>query len=362
MFNPPPREFLALALTLPACIRQNPEFDVTEAGPTSLTESTSAAGSTGATPTTSASTGGTTGTDGGTTGQAPTECWSRAPDDWDRVDELLDAGLGFEPSAGRISPDGLLLYYMAGDPKRPYRAKRAPNGMTFDSGVELIAWPGVTIGMDYPNFLADETELILSGRDGDDKIVVATLSDQIWSDPAPMASPGINTPVDDSLPTVTADGTRMIFQRNDGPVHPYLKSPTWRLYEARRPAASAPGTGFGALTLVTLPGLSDDPNYPHINLCASFAPDGLRLFFASTYPKILDPTNERDALSIYYTERPGLDQPWTSPVPVPTHSLASWETCPSSVTADGCTLIFHRFTIGIDPGDYRTFVATRSPA
>jgi len=272
----------------------------------------------------------------------------------------LGAELGMGPGGPTISADGLSLYYMAGAPRRPHKALRAALDAPFTEGAPLIAWPELILPMDYPNLRYGETEVILAGRkDVDSDLYVAVKDGNGWSDPSPLGGPGINTPVEDSLPSLTEDGGRMIFERNDGPLDP-LGQASWRFYEATRPAG-VPGAAFGPPELVVLPTISDDPDAVHVSICPTFSPDGEHLFFGSTYPVALDEANKVDAVQIYVTRRSSVGAPWEVPTLAGVPGEAGRETCPSAVTADGCTLVFHRFSIVPRQQDYRIFLATRAP-
>jgi hypothetical protein len=380
-------------LLVVACTRTNPAFDAAggsgdpTTGTKGTTGTTGAAStgpqevSTGAAPTSEdTTTGGTTigadPTDGITTTTttmpdlpddsstgAPADCWGLAPGVWDSVEELPDAQLGDAPSSPRITPGGLGLVYMAGTPsgKRPHRSNRASLDEPFVVGKLLAAWPGLNFGLDHPSLLRGDAELILAGRPGfDDQLFVATWNGSLWSAPVPMTPP-IATLLHESIATFTEDGGRMIFQREDGPPNPDLNSASWRFHEASRAPDGPPGAPFDAPSAVVLPGISDDPNYNHINVCPTLSPDGLHLFFGSTFPIVLTPNNQPDALNVFYTARAGLGQPWAPPQEITQLREATWETCPSSVTRDGCTLVFHRFKFQMNPGDYRIYLARRSP-
>src|SRR5690606_39625528 len=116
------------------------------------------------------------------------------------------------------------------------------------------------------------------------------------------------------------------------------------------------GSSFSAPQPVALPGLTDDPNYAHVYYCATPSPDGLRLFFSSTYPNIL-PDNLADALRIFYTERESLDAPWGPPVKLESLASPGYESCSGSVTRDGCQLFFHAWVYPV--GELQHFVARR---
>ena len=96
-------------------------------------------------------------------------------------------------------------------------------------------------------------------------------------------------------------------------------------------------------------------------MCPTLSRDGVHLFVGVTFPIVLTPNNQPDALNVFYTARAGLGEPWARPQEITQLREATWETCPSSVTRDGCTLVFHRFKFQMNPGDYRIYLARRSP-
>lgn len=358
---------------LAGCLLPNPDFAGPGAGGTSsssgegtLSSSTTVEPATSLEPTTTGSTTELTSegtsaasTSGSTTSSAATDCWGPWASEWS-VMELLDAELGLTPSSPQISADGLILYYMAGAPRRPYKAVRGSLAEPFTIGAPLIAWPGQALSMDYPNLRHSEGEVILAGRtDMDSDLYVAVKDGDTWSDPSPLGGPGINTPVEDSLPSLSADALRMIFERNDGPLDVF-GFPSWRFYEATR-AADVPGAAFKPPELVVLPTISDDPDAVHVSICPTLSPDGEHLFFGSTYPLALDEANKVDAVQVYATRRSSVDAPWEVPTLAGVPGEKGFETCPSAVTADGCTLVFHRFSIVPRQQDYRIFLATRAP-
>lgn len=372
-----------------ACLWSNPAFESASDGGGSTvgtsTSGTSAAASTGA-PTTTwvtttgvgvTATGDTTGeatttttvasTDAtstgtteavgstGTTTGGPTDCWGRPHDDWDSVMPLFDNQLGTNPASPQIGPGGQRLVYMAGidGQRRPYRAD-AP----FTVGSQLIPWPNVNYGIDHPRMLASGKEIILAGRPGmDDQLLVATFDGNAWTDPKPLPAP-VNTGKAETIASVTEDGLRVMFQRNDGPMNgDLMNTPTWRFHEATR-AADIPGSAFTVETPVMLPPITDDP-YPHVNVCPTISPDGLHFFFGSSYPIKLIPANQANALNIFYTSRATPADVWAPAQEITQFRSPDFETCPSSVTRDGCTLVFHRFKFG--GGEYQIWFAERSP-
>ena len=320
---------------------------------------------------TSTSTGAETDPD---TGEPP-ECWGRAPTDWDEIVQILDLQLGVDPRSARLSPDGLTLFYIADPIGRPYVAERPSRDQPFVAGQPLNPLSGLAadLGVDYPAFRPDPRglrELILSvGFPGD--LYVA--ADPAWDAPTPLANLNLWPPFQDSHPSLSEDGARLIFSRNDGPVNPDLGDGTvtvFNFYEATRPPGSPAATPFADPTLLAI-SYADPPkveNYAHYAPCTALAPDGRRFFFGSTFPDVLaDPATLVDALDIFFAERPALGEPFAPAVELALFHEHAWQTCPNSVSRDGCELIFHRFVLGgdmaVEPGEdkYKLYLARRAP-
>jgi hypothetical protein len=324
---------------------------------------------------TSTSSGGVTGTadsdTNDTTGE-PASCWSRPPDSWDSITQILDLGLGADPSAARISPDGLDLVYIAAHAglRRPFIASRPARDQPFTVGALLSDLPGLKgLGVDYPTYRVDlegRRELLLSVSYPGDLMI--THDDNFGDLVAPLTN--LNTIYEDTYPTLTADGSRLIFVRRDGPLNPHLNDdPVFQFYEAKRGADAPAGAAFTSGVLVQIP-FNDPPlqlGYPHFSPCAALSPDGLRFFFGSSYPVVLDSVDKQiDALDIFATDRGSIDATdWSPAVELHLFHEVGWETCPNAITADGCELLFHRFVFGAGayPGQdtYKLYLARRAP-
>ncbi len=377
-------------LPLAACVLPNPGFDPqataattavdveTELSSSTLgdpeTHSSTSPGTTEA-ETTTASTTADTETDGGTTEasgdtEEAQDCWGLAPDAWS-MNALQDAKLGWDPTAPHVSPDGLTLYYMAaaseGEKRWIHRSSRASTADAFAVGEPLVLWPSFLHGFGHPNVTLGETEIILAvsiGAQATD-LWYSVHDGETFPAPAVLVGPPNTIAYNEDIASISEDGARMIVQRNDGPANDLL-SLTWSFVELERPPNPAPGTPFGGAKEVQLSPITDVPG--HVTLCPTLSPDGLHLFFGSTYPLKPSPRESSEILRVFSSERAGLDSPWETPVELT--SVADddpdydFETCPTSVSRDGCQLFIHRFQFGdVEKADdgYRIVVATRSP-
>ncbi|MBK8265536.1 MAG: hypothetical protein IPK80_29930 [Nannocystis sp.] len=340
---------------------------------TTLATATSAGSSDTTAAETAATTDATDTTGPDTTTGEPASCWSRAPDSWDSITQILDLDLGSKPAAARISPDGLGLVYIADylGSRRPFIASRAARDQPFIAGQLLSDLAGIDdAGVDYPVYRVDP--------DGKRELIVAVgipADLHITSDPnfGSLAPPltSLNTAEDDTYATATPTGSRLIFTRRDGPFNSHLNGATFQTYEARRPADAPAGAGFSSPAQVPLtfadPPDPNFPDYPHYTACVALSPDGLRLFFGSSYPVILDsPAKKADALDIFTTERSSIElADWSPAIELHLFHEVGWETCPNAITADGCELVFHRFVL--DPAQfpgqdtYKLYLARRAP-
>lgn len=380
-----------------ACVLPNPDFDpqATATAPSTTVElDTDLSGSTSGDPETTSSTspgttspgtteaemttGSTTGdteSDGGSTEasddtEEPQGCWGLPADEWS-MSELQDAKLGWDPTSPHVSPDGLTLYYMAapseGDRRWIHRSSRASTDEPFAVGEPLVKWPSFLHEFGHPNVTLGETEIILA-------VTVGAQPNDLWYSvhdgdvfPPPAAFVGLPNTIayNEDIASISEDGARMIVQRNDGPANDLL-SLTWSFVELERPPNPAPGTPFGEAKKVELPPITEVPG--HVTLCPTLSPDGLHLFFGSTYPINPSPRESAEILRVFSTERADLNSPWDAPVEIT--SVADddpnfdFETCPTSVTRDGCQLFIHRFQFGDAEkaeDSYRIVVATRAP-
>jgi len=301
----------------------------------------------------------------------PADCWGSDPNAW-TIFKVADEDLGVTPTSPRVSPDGLTLYYTAVLPNPPlrwiHRATRPSRGEPFVSGEAIDNWKDQEEGLDHPNMNTAEDELIFAHRiDGKPADLWRTIrKDALWQTPELIDGSPNTMAYSEDFATITEDGARMIVQRGDGPANALLDG-TWTFYEVERPPNSEAGTEFGKPTKVTLAPITDMPG--HVVLCPALSPDGHHLFFASTYPKILQEEENDEVLKIFYTSRAALDQPWDAPVQLTSldddDPEYAFENCPNSVTRDGCQLYFNRFQFNkpddVAPDPYRMFEAQRTP-
>ena len=136
-----------------------------------------------------------------------------------------------------------------------------------------------------------------------------------------------------------------------------------RFFEVTRPGDAPPGEGFAAPEVIDLPGITDDA-YAHVILCPMLAPSGLHLFFAATAPVVVDEENVADSLAVQVASRADLDAPWGPSTRLDAINEPTWQTCPMSITRDGCQMTFARFKFPPDPNEpdpVQPFLARRGP-
>ncbi|MCA9636115.1 MAG: PD40 domain-containing protein [Myxococcales bacterium] len=342
--------------------------DGTTSGGTSTSGSGSSSGTTGgATATTGESTGLTSSSSSGdpTTGTTggPADCWGMPIDSWTWT-EIPDGNLGVGPHSPRISPDGYTLYYTAGDPGRPHVSTRADLDAPFVDGVPMVMWGSID-GNDHVAIRGAVGEMILSGKKmmgQPDVDVLVSVKGGNWA--LPVSLVGVTTPSQERSPTINEDGSRLIFERLSNDVNPVLGN-VWRFYEAKRKPDTPAGTAFQTATLMVIDGVTNDA-YVHPTLCAALSPDGLRLFFGSSYPDPINPADHVDALYINVVERDSLDAPWDAKTITRLTTLQEegWQTCPHAITSDGCQISFGRFFFTLNqepvpPDKVRNFLGKR---
>lgn len=383
------RSILLVAGLVPACTIPNPAFDVdlvtgTSAtgtsssgapSPTSPTADSATAEASAASTTTvdpgssttndatsavgtaiTVSTGDTTADTGGDTGDTttgePASCWTQGAANWPPDGVPLNDFKDAKPRDPFISPDGLQLYYIAGEPARVFVSTRLTLGEPFLNGVQLVIWgndPAILPG--YPRVVLGDNELLFSSKF--DVYSAKTADDQPFDKyalPVPLTPP--STAGEETVITVTADSTTLIVNRRDGPPIGLLPK-SFRFYQYARPQP-VPGAPYAGGQDVT-------PMVPPLGLalCPTLSPDGLHLFFGSTTSDTLTEANANDVVGIFYTSRPDPLAPWAPPEPLAITHAGKGITCPSSVTADGCQLAFHRFFLNQD--NYSMHLAVRAP-
>lgn len=311
------------------------------------TTSTTTASSTS---TSTATTDSTATTGAGTTTGGAADCWDLDPTSWE-AKMIEDARLGVDPSDLRLRADGLEVLYLAGEPKQPHVAARASLDEAFVSGAPLAGW-SVANGLGAATLSAAGDEVIFAYDVLEDELAsdvgAAIYEGAQWS-PLKLIET-INSELIERSPTLTEDGARLIFSRDSGPTNPYLGTPTMRFFEVTRPGDAPPGEGFTAPEVVHLPGITDDA-YAHVILCPMLSPDGLRLFYASTAPTVVDADNASDSLAVQVTSRADVSAPWGPSTRLDAINEPGWQTCPMSITRDGCQMIVQRFKFPADPNE-----------
>ena len=314
---------------------------------------------TGGSTTGSAGSSGGTSESGETTGEGSTgsdvaRCWDQGPDNWPNAAVALDQFLDLDPADPELAPDGLSIVYVATAERRPFRASRAGLDEVFKNGAPFVLWSDVNFFTGYPTFDLDFGELVASSQ-GELYVAEFKPGDVNSQYEPPVLLPGAaNTTYEESHPSLTQDGTRLLLQRSDGPpLSDELKS-SWNFYEARRTAPVSPLDPFVDPVVVT-------PMVPTLGLalCPVMAPDGLHLLFSSTDAPVVDHDNAADVVSMYYARRGDLSAPWDPPVKLTTIKPGGGVLCPGSVTADGCTLAFTKFPFSGADQPYTMYLLQR---
>jgi hypothetical protein len=307
-------------------------------------------------------TGGTGGTGtGGGAGGAPSSCWDSPVEDFVEDLSFSEAVLaGVNPHSPFVTPEGLSLYYIATDINGNvtlFKATRSDRGTNFSGGVpEPVTGWSFTPLVDYPALAFDGAELLVTR---DYMLYVSLWNNNSWG---PFAAVVTSEPAEmhgESLHSLTKDGERLIFQRNDGPVIPVNGSTTLeRFHEVVRTPA-VPGGAFGSPAPVGIPTLtSGNPAFPHGLYCPALSADGTRLFFASNREEVTQ-QNIAFVLKLAMVRRASRTAPWGQPEWLPDAlNSTDQETCASSITEDGCEIYYHYFG---GSGAYTIHVARRSP-
>jgi len=237
---------------------------------------------------------------------------------------------------GSISPDGLSLYFASARPGGYgggdiWVTTRSTTDDDWGAPLNL----GPTVNSPYSDGLASISADGLSlyfesnrpGGSGNWDVWVTTraTTDDDWGTPVNLG-PTVNSSYVDSAPSISADGLALFFSD-------YVNGPF-------RPGS----VGMSDLWVTTRP-TKDDPWGEPVNLGSTvnssfndgapcISPDGRALFFASKR------TGEYEAIDIWVTTRPTIDDDWTTPVNVgPTVNTSAWDV-PASISADGSTLFF----------------------
>ncbi len=305
------------------------------------------------------STTGTTGTDSstgdGTTGE-PANCWALDAGGWPLDGTPLNGFTAKNPRDPFITPDGLQLYYIANEnPQRPYLSTRVGPGGPFPDGTALAIFDN------DPSFIPAHPTVVNGGKEllfvsTDDVYSAAAIEGQPgkFGEPVPLSPPG--TGALESRITATADSKTLIVARRDGPkLLPFFPGNSDRFYQYQR-VGLAPGAAYPG------PGNDVSPKVGTLNLtiCPTLSPDGLHLFFGSTEAAAIDEQSPGDAVAIYYSSRLDTGSAFVTAQPLAIKHSGPEVLCPSSVTADGCQLVYHRFKTA-EPLTYSMFIAVRAP-
>lgn len=297
-------------------------------------------------------TGSSSGTDTDTGGESG--CWAQGASGWPLAGAPLDMFADKAPADPFISPDGLQLYYVALDPRRPFRSTRADLMSPFPNGKQLALWNNDTKWQPgYPNVVLAGQEMLLS-NEGDVYSSKYDIGKDQFGTPALLK--GASMGGDEGVITATSDGATLIVTRRDGPViMPLFPDNSFRFHQLTRNKIE-PGGDFvdpnNDVTPIVAP--------LGVALCPAVSPDGLHLFFASTDQPVLDKGNVNDAVGIFYTSRPSREDKWDTATKIDIVHAGKGVTCPSSVTADGCQLAYLHFQFGAE-GNYMMNLAVRSP-
>lgn len=376
---------------LAACTITNPLFDVAStgdqgtgdasSGDTGTSTTAPTTGETGGSthdpsvPTTGDTTGDTTGgttegltsdgsstaitvstgdTTGDTTTGEPAGCWAQGADGWPLDGMPLNNFADAAPVDPFITPDGLGLYYVAGNPRRPFLSTRADLGDPFPNGIQQALWgndPAIVTA--HPTAVLGGKELLFLSQFDVYTAKAGGNVPNVFGLPVPLSPPGTGGP--EIKITATADSATVIVARRDGPLlPPFFPGPSDRFYQYER-AKLEPGAAYAGGNDVT-------PVVGKLGLaiCPTLSADGLHLFFGSTESDAPDANAIAAAVAIYYTSRPDPSGPWATAKQIAIAHPGPEVVCPSSVTADGCQLVFHRFGLG-DPPSYSMYLAKRTP-
>lgn len=324
---------------------------------TTLVETTTTDATTAALTSSTTSTDDSTGT-GESTGEStdPDACWNLPPDTWQAELTVLEKFEDKFPHDPWIAPDGLSLVYIANADYRPFRTTRASRKDTFSNGAPFTVWGSDPPFPGYPRFSLAGEEL-LSSYDGDLYFSVfkkiGNPNDQ-YTFPALLPGP-VNSGKPEEIPTITADGTTLIVQRDDTmPMQPF---PFNRRFHQFTRVDPKPGDAFSDGQDIT-PYVG-----PHgFALCPTLSPDGLRLLFASTDSIDFTEQNIADVVKIFSTTRATLTSGWDPPVRLDAIPPGGGVLCPTSITADGCALTYVKFEYGgATTLPYTMYLLERSP-
>jgi len=295
----------------------------------------------------STSTGTGTGMGTGGRGGAPapaTSCWEQPFAGWSVQPIDTTELTGASPAHVSVSSDGLRATYDAGpaDGRRAYVATRSDRAASFSGGTLMALWKTTIGDVRHPVLSAAETELYVEhqgdvlrsvlvpgGSGGAGSGGMGGGASSAWSTPTRVLP--LSDVASEQFPSLTEDGLRIVFQRKFAVGAPHLVEGT----------RQAVGDAFVEQPVV-VPNLADSD----AERCPVLAPDGLVLFFASTFGETPTIMNANTKWKVLATRRASLGGAWGDAVEIAVLDHQSLAVCPSAVTADGCELSFFHYDLG----------------
>lgn len=289
-------------------------------------------------------------------------CWGKGVGGWTSFTQIPLSTLQIaEVPNLHVSADGLTAHFAgktdAGSTRQvPMVTTRPSRALTFGAAQPVAGWPAAAPDVVDAWMALGGSELYVDAAVGSasNALYVSTLGGGAWSMPTSLGSAINLDQIITGTFSLTADGVSLFFVRLDGPTDPAF-GVLWRLYTAHRAAPVTPGKAFSYGGNLQLPPVVDHEAL----MCPVISPDGSRLFFASSYPFLTAGTGSSDqALVVFGTELAG--GTWAEATHLPALDGQHLETCPTSVTADGCELYLKRFPFGSSSGA-ELWVAKRTP-
>lgn len=264
-------------------------------------------------------------------------------------------------NAMQVSPDGLSAAYVgvvAGSTV-PVMATRASRSMPFGNPQTLADWDfskPLVQGL-WIDLAGAEMLFVAVAKAPSLGLFLTTHQGGVWTTPVNMGSQVNNDGMDSAGPTTTADGTLAVYSQNDGVFSPVVGRQLYRLHELSRSAPVTPGASFSPQGFIQLDLLTPNEDI----MCPVLSPDGKLLFFGGTYPTLTNGQSGQydHAIKIFVAQRNNLV--WSNVIHLDTFDSDVRQTCPVSITADGCELYFRRFSFPAGAADSELWVAKRGP-
>ena len=280
-------------------------------------------------------------------GQPPTvACWgSEMP--WETTPLNVGMLTGQAPTAPTLSPDGLVLHYLAGPPgqREPHRVERNSRMEPFSGGDLLAGWS--TPPTDLAQFRVAEDGDRAIGRVGS-SLLISSASGGNWQNLSAIdfgdGFDELTDPAFDALGRVVIFARRELLQ-GDEP-RPTL---IWALHRTTWPAAEPAPSGPERLELPTF-------ELNHAQLCPALSPDGMHLFLGGSFPHTWNTAVTGDLDVFESASEAGA---WSVPTRVDSLSAENQHAGPRSVTDDGCELTLRQFDIPFAGNTF--FLARRTP-